>query len=436
MPPARLLSGTLAYGLIVVLVILRFWALGHYSRRKPFWDEHWEAVKTISSAVMANCSLVLLAGLAYSRTGLIGSWLLFMITLTFFRVLLRRTLIANGGWNRPTVIVGAGENALNAASALKSESLMGCQVMAFLDPEPSLSSPTSLSVAGLEVPVLRADVDIEQQLEEMGRPLVVVALDEANNLKARDLIEVLSRDHRGVYLVPPLRGLPLYGTDSYHFFSHEVLLLQARNNLARRAPRIIKRIFDIVASTALLVLLSPILLFIAWKIRRSGGSAVYGHTRIGENGRPFSCYKFRTMVPNADRLLQELLANDPTAREEWNKDFKLRNDPRVTPIGAFLRNTSLDELPQLLNVLKGEMSLVGPRPVVHEELDRYGKSKSYYLEARPGITGLWQVSGRNDVDYSHRVNLDTWYVKNWSLWYDLIILLKTVKVVLDRRGAY
>jgi undecaprenyl-phosphate galactose phosphotransferase len=150
----------------------------------------------------------------------------------------------------------------------------------------------------------------------------------------------------------------------------------------------------------------------------------------------FGCLKFRTMVPDADGVLRRLLEDDPRARAEWESDFKLKDDPRITPIGAFLRRTSLDELPQLWNVLKGEMSLVGPRPIIEEELERYGDQVGYYLETRPGITGLWQISGRNDTGYEDRVALDSWYVRNWSLWYDLVILVKTINVVLQHKGAY
>ena len=144
----------------------------------------------------------------------------------------------------------------------------------------------------------------------------------------------------------------------------------------------------------------------------------------------------RSMILNSQAVLQKLLDTDPAARDEWDKDFKLKNDPRITPIGHFIRKTSLDELPQLWNVLKGDMSLVGPRPVVDAELERYAEDVDYYLMAKPGITGLWQVSGRNDIDYSTRVYLDSWYVKNWSLWYDLAILFKTVGVVFRKEGAY
>ena len=142
------------------------------------------------------------------------------------------------------------------------------------------------------------------------------------------------------------------------------------------------------------------------------------------------------MVPNAEKALDQLLENNPVLKAEWDKEHKLKDDPRISKLGAFLRRSSLDELPQLFNVLRSEMSLVGPRPIVIQELQKYGIEQSYYLMVRPGMTGLWQVSGRNDVDYDTRVYLDAWYVKNWSLWYDLAILFKTVKVVLWRRGAY
>ena len=142
------------------------------------------------------------------------------------------------------------------------------------------------------------------------------------------------------------------------------------------------------------------------------------------------------MVVDAEQQLEQLLQQSPEMRAQWEGERKLRHDPRVSRLGAFLRKSSLDELPQLINVIRGEMSLVGPRPVVRTELQRYGDQVGYYLMVRPGMTGLWQVSGRNDVDYDSRVYLDSWYVKNWSLWYDLIILLKTVKVVFKRTGAY
>jgi lipopolysaccharide/colanic/teichoic acid biosynthesis glycosyltransferase len=157
---------------------------------------------------------------------------------------------------------------------------------------------------------------------------------------------------------------------------------------------------------------------------------------VGKNGIGFECFKFRTMALDAEDQLKLLLAQSPALKAQWDKDQKLKDDPRVSALGAFLRRTSLDELPQLFNVLLGQMSLVGPRPIVACELQRYGSEASYYLMVRPGMTGLWQVNGRNDLDYESRVYLDAWYVKNWSLWYDLVILIKTIRTVLSTKGAY
>jgi exopolysaccharide production protein ExoY len=199
---------------------------------------------------------------------------------------------------------------------------------------------------------------------------------------------------------------------------------------------VLKRLLDVVGAIALGLLFSPLIITIVLLMRCDGSSVIYRHRRVGRSGKMFSCLKFRTMVPNADQVLRDLLENDPNLQAEWIRDHKLRNDPRVTRLGRFLRRTSLDELPQLLNVLGGEMSLVGPRPIVREELLRYGRNVGTYLAAKPGITGLWQVTGRNDTDYRRRVVLDTYYVRNQNLLLDLYILAKTTGVVLGGNGAY
>lgn len=210
---------------------------------------------------------------------------------------------------------------------------------------------------------------------------------------------------------------------------------------SRRAASVLrpaaKRGLDIaVAGTALLLLAIPMLI-IALMVRADGGRAMFSHARVGLGGRLFGCLKFRSMVPDAEARLNALLATDEAARTEWAETRKLRNDPRVTPIGRFLRATSLDELPQLINVLKGDMSLVGPRPVQAQELAAYyGAAAEHYQSVRPGITGPWQVSGRNETSYDRRVALDVAYATQPSLMQDLRILLRTPAVVLLRRGAY
>jgi len=200
---------------------------------------------------------------------------------------------------------------------------------------------------------------------------------------------------------------------------------------------VIKRGFDIAGALGGLILLSPLLLMLAALVKASdGGRVLYGHRRIGRNGDEFRGLKFRTMVENGDAVLADYLARNPQLRSEWEATRKLQEDPRVTRVGAVLRKLSLDELPQLFNILGGQMSIVGPRPVVEEELELYGAAADFYLATRPGLTGLWQVSGRNNVSYKARVAFDRHYVENWSFTFDLKIIARTVPAVLSSRGSY
>jgi undecaprenyl-phosphate galactose phosphotransferase len=198
---------------------------------------------------------------------------------------------------------------------------------------------------------------------------------------------------------------------------------------------LVKRIVDVVLATTALALLSPVLVLILVAVALDGGPAIFGHRRIGRFGRTFNCLKFRSMIVDSQSALSELLARDPQAAAEWAATQKLRNDPRITAIGRFLRVTSLDELPQLLNIIRGDMSLVGPRPIVEAEIRHYGRAFRHYLSVRPGLTGAWQISGRSDVTYAQRVRLDTEYALGWSVWGDLRIMMMTVPAVVLRRGA-
>lgn len=192
-----------------------------------------------------------------------------------------------------------------------------------------------------------------------------------------------------------------------------------------------KRVIDVAVASLGLVVMSPVMLVIAVLIKLTmGGSVFYGQSRLGHRGRQFRCYKFRTMLPDADSQLARLIASDPLVAAEWAETRKLKNDPRVTWLGQFLRKSSLDELPQLYNVLIGDMSCIGPRPIVPAELARYGTYARDYFSARPGITGLWQVSGRSKLKYSQRIALDRYYVRRWSMGLDLTIALKTVRAMM------
>jgi lipopolysaccharide/colanic/teichoic acid biosynthesis glycosyltransferase len=207
----------------------------------------------------------------------------------------------------------------------------------------------------------------------------------------------------------------------------------------RKSQDLAKRLFDIFFSLLVLVICAPICVVLAIAIAcTSSGSIFYIQERVGKNYQHFGCIKFRTMIPDADRLLSEMMAESADLRQEFSENFKLKQDPRITKIGKFLRTTNLDEFPQFINVLKGEMSVVGPRPLVPQELERYGTQIDRVLTIRPGITGLWQVSGRNDIPYAQRIRIDVSYVKRRNFWLDLRIVLKTVllTVVSKNNGAY
>ena len=203
----------------------------------------------------------------------------------------------------------------------------------------------------------------------------------------------------------------------------------------RRARRVAKRLIDLLVTSAALVVFGPAMILTALAIRYGGGPALFRHERIGANGKPFHCLKFRTMCVDADRKLKEHLAKDPDAAREWSECQKLKNDPRITFVGRFLRTWSIDELPQLLNVLRGDMSIVGPRPIVRSEIEKYAEYFALYASVRPGITGLWQVSGRSGTSYDERVLLDKKYVENQSILADIRIIALTIPAVFAARGA-
>lgn len=214
-------------------------------------------------------------------------------------------------------------------------------------------------------------------------------------------------------------------------------VLDFNSDLSAPLGGTLKRGFDVVGALLGLLAFSLLLLLLAVLVKLSdGGPVLYGHPRVGRGGRTFRCLKFRTMVLNGDAVLAAHLSADPDALAEWMATRKLKNDPRITAVGAVLRKLSLDELPQLFNILSGDMSIVGPRPVVRDELDHYGKATIFYLKSRPGLTGLWQVSGRNDVSYQTRVAMDRSYVENWSLMQDVVIIAKTVPAVCTTKGSY
>ncbi|HXX53795.1 MAG TPA: exopolysaccharide biosynthesis polyprenyl glycosylphosphotransferase, partial [Thermodesulfovibrionales bacterium] len=274
-------------------------------------------------------------------------------------------------------------------------------------------------------------------VKELKISTVIIAMPSLSTERLSNLTANVQNLSANTMVIPDIRGIALLNTELLHLFYEQLFLMNIRNNLKSVPNRLIKRIFDALLSVAMMPLLLPLIGIIGVLIRcETPGPAIYAHDRIGKNGKTFRCYKFRTMQRDAEEKLQELLDKDEGIRSEWEKKWKLKEDPRITKIGRFLRKTSLDELPQVFNVIRGEMSLVGPRPYLPREQESVESQIQVICSIKPGITGLWQVSGRSNTGYDYRVKLDAWYVMNWSLWFDIAILFKTIRVVMKREGAY
>lgn len=405
--------------------------LRHYFYRKTFWFELKEILRTLVIFAIIEIAVMAFATWSFSRSLWILTWIFIMILVPLARMLTKRTLDFFGLWRRDTWIIGSGPNAQEAYRAISSERNLGLVIVGFISGDEDFEDDKYID----NLPVLKKSTSWLTNIDKKTQFIVAVESHQGD-LRNKWLRTFMINGYRYVSVIPTLRGMPSDSTDMSFIFSHEVMIFRVQQNLAKWSSRILKRAFDIFGALAIIIVLSPLLLYISRKVKKDGGPAIYGHERIGKGGVPFKCLKFRSMVINSKEVLTALLESDPESKKEWDETFKLKNDPRITKIGGVLRRTSLDELPQLFNVLKGEMSLVGPRPIITAELERYNEEVEYYLLSKPGMTGLWQVSGRSDVDYETRVYLDAWYVKNWSMWNDIAILFKTISVVLRKDGAY
>ena len=397
---------------------------GHYDTRLPFWTETKQIMAALSLAAILDGFLQYLMKVQVSRVCLVETWLLAFALMMIARYLVKRCLRRRGTWDLATVIVGAPADAAAAARMVKAEHNLGYRVVATVNPAALALGDGADSTEAL---YRRFDADF-----------VLVVPDTHDSAQCNGLIAALTRQALPFALVPATAGIPVFSLNPVYVLSHDMVMLMGRTNLTHPVAQAFKRGADLVGAGLIMLALlavAPVLAVIVLAIKADGGPILYRQVRVGFGGKRFPCFKFRSMIVRSDQVLKEHLARDPEAAAEWQRDMKLKRDPRITAVGRFLRKTSLDELPQLLNVLRGEMSLVGPRPIVPAEIQRYGADIAYYYQVRPGITGLWQVSGRNDVDYPTRVRLDCWYVKNWTFWHDVAILFKTIPALVSGRGA-
>lgn len=401
-----------------------------YRRIIPFW-QRVESLFYSSIYSIIVIFFVRASSTEQSIAFLALLWLFSFIGLIVMRYILKRFLDERKVFKIPLLIIGAQKEALAFTRSINSDIGMSSYNIVGL-----ISDQTPVKeLQGY--PLLGDFNNIEKIIKNTGINNVLIAVPYLDQAKLKNIIHRAQPLVKNIYIIPNLTAIPMGGIDVETFFTEKIMLIRIRNNLERRFNRIIKYLFDMIVTIVGTICISPLLIAIAiWIYKDSPGPVIFKHIRVGKDGKEFPCYKFRSMCIDAKEKLEELLQNNPEARAEWERDFKLKHDPRITKSGAFLRKTSLDELPQLFNVLKGEMSLVGPRPIIKAEMERYGEHIDDYLMVRPGIAGMWQCSGRNDIDYTERVHMDSWYVRNWSVWLDIMILWRTFKAVFAKKGAY
>ena len=396
------LSQYLSFLLLYIIPLMMFVYEGIYTQRRDFWQESYHIIRALLiSLILIFAILAMSKNIElFSRLIITFSVFFMMLFIPLFKNLGKKLLFRIGLWQKKARIYGC--------DTLVHQEIFTNPYLGYEDAKES-----------------EADV-VFINAQDM-------SLEERNSI----ITEALSAEHEVIF-IPTFDEFDLTNSHIDKLQNTRTNLVYFQNRLASKSRMLVQVCFNYILAIFLLPILLPMIGILAFLIKKeSSGPVFFAHNRIGKDGKIIPTLKFRSMYSDAAVRLEKLLAEDVEVKAEWEKNFKLKEDPRVTKIGAFLRKTSLDELPQIFNVLKGEMNFVGPRPVIQQEIDQYYKEDAkYYFMVKPGITGLWQVSGRSDTDYEYRVKTDKWYVMNWSLWLDIVILFKTVKVVLFREGAY
>lgn len=370
---------------------------------------------------------------SFSRASFILGWLFALILLPAGREVVRAVLARHGLWGEPIAIIGFGEQ--------------GSEILDFLQKNPHLGFNPVVLINGFkhhnhaekptDIPVVKAQVLASQDFSKYLKGIQTAILVEPDIPEEfmRSVVEQYGFQFSNLILISNTQRFGSLWVTPFDIGG--ILGLKVRQNLMSRWQKMLKRLLDISIILIASPLLFPLIGFISLLIWiDSRGSIFYGHNRIGQYEKKIKVWKFRTMVENADEVLEFHLNQNPDLKKEWESYQKIKSDPRVTRVGRFLRKFSLDELPQVINVIKGEMSLVGPRPIIQQEVHHYGSRYNIYLQVKPGITGLWQISGRNNLDYDTRVRLDEYYVRNWSFWFDIYILAHTLGATISGSGAY
>jgi|LDZU01.1.fsa_nt_gi Undecaprenyl-phosphate galactose phosphotransferase WbaP len=399
-------------------------------------EELQRITNTTSTTIIALSVIVFLTqtGIEFSRLIFAFFWILALLAVPVNRLFARKLGFILGLWGEPVALIGFGPQGRKIYKYLKQNPLYGFQPVIIVNNLDHLEMDPKEKTG---LPVISASILVNDKmfLARSGIRSAILAPTEIPTVLRDSLVDEQQCGLQRLILISSLNWIG--GSAVIPHDMGGLLGLEVERNLLNVPQRLLKRILDIFLIIFGCLIGFPVLLLCAVLIRLdSPGPIFYRQERIGKDGQKFHLWKFRTMVPNADEILTKYLSENPALCEEWEASHKLKDDPRVTRIGKLLRKTSLDELPQLINVLAGEMSLVGPRPIVNDEVKFYEGSFCLYTQVLPGVTGLWQVSGRSDTSYANRVSLDEYYIRHWSIYMDIYILIRTIWIVIRCSGAY
>lgn len=404
-----------------------------YTRKMQFWRIIAGIFRANLYAILTGIFILYVVQKASTTSRLYMGmlWVFGFFFIVLFRFILKKIFDRFHLFEEPVLLMGAGLTAQILLSHIKEDIGLNYRFIGYLE-----DNVPNAEVAA-QLPRLGVFADAVDVIKKTGVKNVLVMAPGLEQRRLQDIVYEIQPLVNNVGFIPDMGTMPLSNMEAESLIDGHMMVFSVRNNLRSRTNRLLKQVFDWCLTLVGTVCISPFLLLIGlWIYYDSPGPVIFKHRRIGKGGKEFYCYKFRTMCMDSKEKLKKLLEMNPEAKKEWTENFKLKHDPRVTRSGSFLRSTSLDELPQIFNVLKGEMSLVGPRPIIKEEIHYYGKYIDDYYMVQPGITGLWQTSGRSDTGYEQRVQMDTWYVRNWDFWFDVVLLWRTLKVVIQRKGAY
>ena len=397
----------------------------------------WEELKKQLFVHTEYLIVMLINDAAFWGSKYIPVHLIVGITFTFFNLIIIKIIrnIFRKSLEKRLLIIGVGNTARELTHVIKENNFTMYNLLGYISANSLEGVNQSIRVE--EEKILGNCSDIERVIEENNINEVIIALPLADNKQMSEIINRLDGKVNKIKFTPELNGTYTFNSQVENYDG--LMIISANINFVKGFSRVLKRVIDIIVSFLGVLFLIPLTVLI-WlktdkKERKEG--LFFTQERIGRNGEKIIIYKYRSMVTGADKILEKMMKEDPKIREEYEKNKKLKNDPRVTKIGEFLRRTSLDEFPQFINVLKGEMSFVGPRPYLPREKNDMGTYYEKIVKSKPGITGMWQANGRSDVEnYDERIALDLYYIRNWSLWLDIIITVKTIKNVVGKKGAY